>query len=209
MNHPYRVASEEERPRRTAECYCCKRPWDVCIRAAGQGPDELRRPQRGVCRQCHDHGPDVNQKDFAHLEMWTDFARALRRDYRDKEAELRRTVSGLEQQLLDRPEKIVERYIGQDEIDEAREEAERAFRSREMAFRALCEVRLLHREGQPGQCRCGLRLDRCPMAEIVDRYRALEKWEIEQYRRLKAGKTHNLPDGHPALLDPRWTPEGE
>jgi hypothetical protein len=92
------------------------------------------------------------------------------------------------------------------ELEEAREEADRAFRSRENAWQALCMVRLLHREGQPGQCRCGLRLDRCKTAQIVDHYPALEKWEKEQVLRLRRGLSHNLPEGHPAVLDRRWEP---
>jgi hypothetical protein len=50
----------------------------------------------------------------------------------------------------------VDRYVDFDALHAARSEAERAFRSREMAWRALVEVRLLHQEEGDRQCRCGL-----------------------------------------------------
>jgi len=79
------------------------------------------------------------------------------------------------------------RYIGLDEIEEAKTEAQRAFRSRENAWQALCLVRLHHREGQPGQCRCSRRLDLCETAQ-------------------RKGLYHALPHGHPAMLDRHWQP---
>ena len=110
----------------------------------------------------------------------------------------------MEQELRDRPKQIVVRHVGQEKIDEANAEAQRAFHSREKAWQALCEIRLIHREGSPGRCRCGKRLDTCEIALIVDRYPGLEKWEAEQVRRHRNYQRHQLPEGHPALLDPRW-----
>jgi len=135
-----------------------------------------------------------------HIEMW----RALVSKRDAAVAQLREEVADLEQELRDRPEKIVDRYVDLDKLQEAREQARRAYHSRENAWQALCMVRLIHREGQPGQCRCGQSLDRCKTAQIVDHYPGLENWEKEQVRRLRDRLDHNLPDGHPALLDARW-----
>lgn len=166
--------------------------------------DDHPRPRR--CPQCHDHARDSPRANQAHIEMWRALARSRKQDHERVEAQLRDQIAQLEQDLRDRPTRIVERWVDQDELEEAHTEADRAFRSRENAWQALCMVRLLHREGQPGQCRCGQRLDRCKTAQIVDRYPALEKWEREQVSRLRSGLTHNLPEGHPALLDRRWEP---
>jgi hypothetical protein len=141
-----------------------------------------------------------------HSEFWRELARSRQRDHDATGARLKARIAELEQELRDRPTQTVERWVDRDQLEEAREEADRAFRSRENAWQALCMVRLIHREGQPGQCRCGLRLDRCKVAQIMDHYPALEKWEKEQVRRLRRGLSHNLPDGHPALLDRRWEP---
>src|SRR5262249_15912877 len=119
---------------------------------------------------------------------------------------LRRQISQQEQELRDRPTRIIERYVDRQELDDAKAEADRAFRSRENAWQALCEIRLLHREGVSGRCGWGKRLDRCDIAAIVDRYPGLERWEKEQIQRLRNNLDHKLPDGHPAVLDPRWQP---
>jgi hypothetical protein len=166
--------------------------------------DDRPRPQR--CPPCHDHAPDTPEANQAHIEMWKALARSRKQDHERVEVQLRDRIAELEQELRDRPTRTVDRWVNRDELEEAQEEAQRAFRSRENAWQALCEVRLLHREGQPGQCRCGLRLDRCKVAQIVDHYPALEKWEREQVSRLRRGLIHALPEGHPALLDRRWEP---
>jgi hypothetical protein len=146
------------------------------------------------------------ERDRRHIELWRSLARVQRRD-QDAEAErLRRQILELEQELRDRPEKIVDRYVDRQELEHAKAEGDRAFRSRENAWQALCEVRLIHREGEPGRCRCGQRLDSCKIAQIVDRYPGLEQWERDQYLRLRNGQNHMLPDGHPAVLDRHWSP---
>jgi uncharacterized protein (DUF3084 family) len=103
-----------------------------------------------------------------HIELWQEFARSQQRAFNVKEDQLKNRIGQLEQELRDRPTQTVDRYVNLEELEEARKEAERAFRSRENAWQALCMIRLKHREGQPGQCRCGLRLDRCEVALIVD-----------------------------------------
>jgi hypothetical protein len=203
MNHPYRTASDEQRLQEGHVCTCCQRPWDVCIGATVAFGGLTR--QR-TCPACHGHGPSAMERDRTHIELWRVFLHSQQCDHNAKETLLQTRISDLEQELYDRPERIVERYVDLEELNEARGEARRAFRSRENAWQALCLVRLLHREGLPGECRCGLRLDRCETARIVDHYPGLEKWEREQVRRLRNGYDHNLPDGHPAVLDPRWQP---
>jgi hypothetical protein len=138
--------------------------------------------------------------------MWRALARSRKQDHERVETELRERIAELEQGLHDRPTRPVHHWVDQDELEEARKEAQRAFRSREHAWQALCEIRLLHREGQTGQGRCAQRLDRCKIAQIVEHYPALEKWEKEQLSRLRGGFEHNLPDSHPAVLDRNWQP---
>lgn len=164
------------------------------------------RPRQLTCRPCHDHGASAMEANRVHIEMWRALARSRKQDHERAEAHLKNRIAQLEQELRDRPTRTVERWVDRDKLEEAREEADRAFRSRENAWQALCLVWLIHREGQPGQCRCGLLLDRCKTAEIVDHYPGLEKWEREQVRRLRTGQVHALPEGHPALLDRRWEP---
>lgn len=141
-----------------------------------------------------------------HAELWRDLARLQQRRHDLTEAQLREQLAQMEQELRDRPTQTVDRWVDLDKLEEAEREALRAFRSRTNAWQALCEIRLLHCEAQAGQCRCGLRIDRCKIAQIIGHYPALEKWEREQLSRLRGGLEHNLPDGHPAVLDRNWQP---
>lgn len=202
MNSPYSVSSSP-RPDVGHACSCCLRPWSECAVDMSRS-DDHPRPRR--CPPCHGHAGDIARADRDHIEMWRTLARSRKQDHERVEAQLKARIAELEQDLRDRPTRTVDRWVDRDQLEEARAEADRAFRSRENAWQALCMVWLLHREGQPGQCRCGQSLDRCKTAPIVDHYPGQEKWEREQVRRLRSGLTHNLPKGHPALLDRRWEP---
>ncbi len=196
VNSPY---SAKSAPRSGGGyvCSCCLRPWDECVADTGRSDGQAR--QR-TCPPCHDHGPNMMAASRVHAELWQALARSRQLERDAAEALLRSQVAELEQELHDRPKQIVERYLDRDQLEAAREEADRAFRSRENAWQALCMVRLIHREGQPGQCRCGLHLDRCNTAQIVDHYPGLEKWEREQVSRLRRHlrtRTAGGPPGTP------------
>jgi hypothetical protein len=202
VNSPYQMSSSPL-PDVGHACSCCRRPWSECAVDMGRSDDH---PRLRKCPACHGHAEDSTEANGAHIEMWRALARSRKQDHERVEAGLRERIAELEQELHDRPTRPVHHWVDQDELEKAREEAQRAFRSRENAWRALCEIRLLHREAQAGQCRCGQRLDRCKIVQIVDHYPALEKWEKEQLSRVRGGLTHNLPDGHPAVLDRNWQP---
>jgi hypothetical protein len=178
-------------------CACCRRPWDVCFPEA-----ERRELREFVCHECKPHQGFTMQSDPEHIKLWRALLAGRRREHARMTADLKAQMADLEERLRNGP-----RTIGLYQIQAAQEEAQRAFRSRENAWQALCEVRLLHREAADGRCRCGARFDRCAEAQIVDRYPALVKWENEQYDRLRRGLIHALPDGHPAVLNPRWRPD--
>lgn len=187
-------------------CSCCRRPWKVCF------PESEPRGQRAsrpfVCADCREHQGMTLRSDPEHIRLWQSLLDQQQREHERVVARLGARIEDLERELQDRPEKLVERRIGEDELNTARAEADRAFRSRENAWQALTEIRLIHRESDHGQCRCGKRMDRCPEAQIVDRYPALARWEEEQVRRFRDGLSHGLPVNHPAVLDPRWRAAG-
>lgn len=206
MNHPFRTLSDEDRrPRGSSSsvCSCCQRPWEACLTDSGPGS---AIPSYGTCLPCYEHVAKGGDRDQVHIDLWRTFARARRRAHDAEVQRLRAQLAQKQRELEKRPEKLVELYVGQDELDEAEAEAQRAFRSREHAWQALSEVWVLHREGDPGRCRCGLRLDRCDVAQIIERYPALNDWVKEQFSRRQRGQVHMLPDGHPAVIDPHWRP---
>lgn len=59
--------------------------------------------------------------------------------------QLSERIESLIADLAARPEKVVLKYIDQDEMREAKDEADRAFRSRDHAYQAHCEIRLLQK----------------------------------------------------------------
>ena len=84
---------------------------------------------------------------------------------------------------------------------EAEDECDGTFRSCDDAYRALTEIRLLHREVDGGRCRCGSK--GCAVFEILHDHRSLESWERKQVERMKQGLPHALPAGHPDVLGRR------
>jgi oligoendopeptidase F len=80
-----------------------------------------------------------------HAELWQALAGSRQRDHDAAETRLKNRIAELEQELLDRPKQVVERYVDRNELEEARQEADRAFRSRESATWAGVEVWSLSR----------------------------------------------------------------
>ena len=139
---------------------------------------------------------------MAHVKIWQEeLARQLESLAERHSSE----VASIAKELADRPVRVVERNLDQGTVDEALGQRDAAFRSRDLAYQALCEVSLIHRDRGSGYCRCGLRTDRCETLPLVT-WRALGEWERKQVARKRAGQPHFLPQGHPALLDPRWEP---
>jgi len=193
-----------------SNCACCHRPW-------GEIPTFSRPRERGlpeidkysVCNECKPHAGHHMQMNTEHVKAWEALTERLRAEHAAQLSQLRVEIAQVRQELVSRPEKIVDRYIEADVLEAAQNEAQRAFRSRENAWQALTEVRLLHRETDDVKCRCGVRIDRCAVAKIVERYPGLRRWEEEQVSRLRRGEPHALPDAHPAVLDRRWLLPGE
>ena len=127
------------------------------------------------------------ERDRVHINLWRSLGQKQAQEHRAEAAQMREQIAHLEQELAERPVREVQRLVDADELQKYKDEADRAFRSREVAWQGLCEIRLRHREGEAGRCRCGLRMDRCQIAEIVGKYPALVKWEMEQVRRMPDG----------------------
>jgi hypothetical protein len=136
------------------------------------------------------------QQNREHIRLW----QALLADWQQKhDAE----ASRLQRRIADL-ERTIREGVEATQIAEAEAKAHQAYRSRDAAFEALCEIRLLHRDTGTGRCRCGKRLGQCPEAQIVDQYPALRRWEKEQVERYRRGEIYALPDNHPALLDAHY-----
>jgi hypothetical protein len=98
-----------------------------------------------VCHECKPHPGFTMQSDPEHIKLWRALLADRQREDARVTADLKAQMAELEERLRNGP-----RTIGLDQIQAALEEAQRAFRSRENTWQALCEVRLLHREGADG-----------------------------------------------------------
>lgn len=186
----------------TDTCSCCRRPWDICFSSPRHGT-----PREFVCDDCKPHQGSTFRSDPEHIELYKALLSAEEREHGNEVTRLNGRIADLERELQERPEKLVERWHGADEIQAATDEQQRAFRSRQNAWQALCEIRLLHREASDGKCRCGKRFKDCPEAQIVGYYPGLARWEKQEWERYKKYEDHALPERHPALTDPRWRPD--
>lgn len=144
-----------------------------------------------------------------HIPLWQTYVANLKREHDIELADAERRVSEAHQALAQRPEKIVEKYINQQDIVAAEEKADRAFRSRQVAWRALSELGMAHTELPGDRCRCGKHRRSCNEAAVVTSVAGLPAWEARQAAEHRAGRRHFLPDGHPALLDHRWSSDAE
>lgn len=193
-------------------CPCCGRTnaHYVPVRA----PDGL--PSRPVvCGLCAKHqgsnGYDLKRRDHTHIDMW-------REDLRDREqaltdaheqvvGKLQAQITRLEGKLEERPIQTVEVHVDKAELDEAWRQRDRAFRSRDRVMTDMTLLHLLHFETSSGKCRCGLQASRCEEMTILDGSRALNAWERWQTERRRRQEHHQLPSGHPGVVDARWDPD--
>lgn len=188
-------------------CPCCRRPFRLGGASIDTGaPGRSRR----LCTHCSQHqgstGLMMQRRDQDHVSLWERMWGQHEEELRGSQAKIEALRRELAEEIAQRPERVVVKHVDLDRLQEAEGRADRAYRARDSAFRALTEVRLLHREERGGLCRCGTRADRCELALIVDRYPALADWERRQVQRLRDYDTHELPDNHPAVLDRRRRP---
>jgi hypothetical protein len=193
---------------RLMTCTCCGRPWERCpvelkrvgLRGPGRNPDN-------VCRDCIDHAGFGLRMASEHIALWRSYVDAVEAEGQARLAEAEARVAKAQAELAARPEKVVEKYVNDGEIVAARAEGDRAFRSREYAWRALSALGVLHVELPDDRCRCGKHRRSCAEAALVEGIVGLRAWEARQAAEARAGRTHYLPEGHPALIDHTWQGE--
>jgi hypothetical protein len=144
------------------------------------------------------------QKDKEHIGLWRALAIQREHEHNREASRLEAQLKELRQELQDRPEKPVIKYIDADKITTAEEEKSRAFRSRLRSFQALAQILALHRERSPGRCQCGQAFLDCRVAQILYSYQAFMGWIDDQLTRLRRHGACDLPDDFPARFDPRW-----
>jgi hypothetical protein len=202
VTNPYAAAPKHVSD--SGRCDCCKRPWAVCVE-----PDQRWKPPKNqlTCRTCWEHAAAAwSKRDADHIELWRELINSRVGKLGGEIRQLKDQLAAAQQELDERPEKEVVKYIGEDEIRAAQEEAQRAFASRQRAWQALSQIQAMHRERNDGRCQCGLQFTKCKEAQIISGYPALIDWVKDELARLNCGLDCDLPDKHPARFDPRWHP---
>jgi hypothetical protein len=201
-NSPYAPTRSGETS--SGRCDCCLRPWSVCIE-----PDQRWRPPKNqhTCKPCweHAHAP-WSKRDQEHINLWRGLMSTRVDALRAEISQLKAQLGAAKQELDERPEKEIVKYIGEDEIRAAEEESQRAFASRQRAWQVLSELHRRHRERNNGQCQCGRPFNKCGDAEIIAGYPAFMDWLKAEVARYWRGQPCDLPVAHPARFDPRWRP---
>lgn len=145
-------------------------------------------------------GPKMQQRDLDHLRVW----QALTLELRQEIAKQKTAVADMQDELDARPTRIVTENLDQQQVDEAKAERDQAYQSRDRAFHLLSAAALLHSEAEPNRCACGLQLQKCAVAQLLEEEgRGLRNWESKQRQRMEDGYPHSLPDNHPFVLDRR------
>jgi hypothetical protein len=88
--------------------------------------------------------------DRVYIDLWRSLGQAQARTHQSEAAQMRGQIVRLEQELADRPVKEVERYIGADEIQAHKDEADRAFRETLVVYSSAANVALI----RPLYCTC-------------------------------------------------------
>ena len=190
-------------------CECC-----LLVRAQlapTKAPDGLPSTPR-FCPDCLGHlssSREAARRDRAHFELY-----AASADERVAEVERVRHVEAtgfaerlalMQQELDERPVRVVTENLDKVEIDQALAERTAALRSRDWAFHDLSSIRLLHRPAGV-KCSCGLEVNSCRTLKyfVSSEGAHLDSWETSQGKRVAQGLESRLPDGHPARYDRSW-----
>lgn len=207
----------------TAECECCKIPCEMWFTSAS---DPL------ICKGCRNHLGDsptrCAQRNRQHAGLYRS---ELQLSQQGREAD-RRSHTAEMQKLEDRhTQKIVqmeaelteqrvelsdlravirsgelnpavEKWLADQEVRDALDRRDRAYRSRDFAFAALWGMAKLHRYDEHDEhlCICGRKASKCrELQAIAPELAALDDWEDKQIERLRDDLEHGLPREHPEV----------
>lgn len=206
-------------------CVCCQSPGAQFGKPpmAPNGLPVAARPLCGICTKHQgSHPSDLERRNRQHLEQWQlDFERQqqmyeARQAKRDAAADkiisgLRETIEKLKDEIRSKPVQLVERNLDQEKVDEAIRERDNSNAARLRTHQTLAQLRVVHHNTGCGLCKCGKSLTKCVETEILDSDRSFLRWEARQVDRIRRDGPYAsaLPEGHPAMINPRWSPPGE
>ena len=201
-----------------AYCGCCrgKNVYFGPVKA----PDGLPSTA-SLCGICSRHWGDdparTKRREQDHFEQWQHDMDALEQQHRselraqtEQIAGLRAEIRTLEQTLDERPVRIVRENLDQETVDQAHEERAKAQFARDRAYRTIAELRGMHHDTGRGTCKCGTHISKCDIIRLIDNDQPFLRWEARQVALLRQNgrASAELPQNHPARINPRWSPSG-
>lgn len=200
----------------TAKCLCCHVGTEFTFTA---------RSDHVICKGCVRHQGDTlakaKQRDTDHVALWRSELDLAMEHHAEEIARLLDVISQRDQELATQrieiqdlqavvrtgvesaPLGTVQHWWVDEQIANAVDQRDSAYRSRDHAYRALWAVDELHHEddARDRYCSCGRRVDQCKVFDaIAPAVNALRKWEKNQMDRLHRDLPHGLPDEHPEVL---------
>lgn len=197
-------------------CECCKLPNEFTF---------ATKHDRVICKGClpHTGSPEKQQRrlrDHAGLylselclaqeerateaERYRDNLRDLRAKHQEDLDQLNAKIAQLRAALHDgTTNPVVDRWLADEAVIQARENRDRAYRARDAAFAAVWQIDRLHHcdDSSSDYCSCGRAQRKCrELDAIKTELNALRRWEDVQIERLLDGLNHGPPDNHPEVL---------
>lgn len=201
----------------TIACLCCGHPFRITLRSQ----TDLR-----ICDRCKSHqGPrKAEQRESAHRKWWSEAFAHMQQERRQVEADKHVEHREMRERLLsitaENDSEIAnliaevdfvsrgnrsadsEARIESEELRDAIDQRNSAYRSRDRAYGALWLALEVHHSGNDGlNCSCGLKVNKCEVWDAVASIApTIWKWERDQIERLHSERPHGLPDEHPEVV---------
>ncbi|MGE2715141.1 hypothetical protein ACQI4L_13860 [Mycolicibacterium litorale] len=208
----------------TADCECCKIPCQMwftsvsdqvickgCVGHLGDSPvrcAQRNRQHAGLYRSelliCQEDRQSDLRKHEAEMQRLKD-RHAQKVEQLERELAAQRVELGDLRAVIRNGElnPAVEQWFADEEVRDALDKRNRAYRSRDFVFAALWGVARVHRpdEQNDGFCTCGRKESKCQVLQAIEpELRALDDWEDKQIERLRDDLDHGLPWNHPEVL---------
>jgi|SRR6187551_143438 len=181
-------------------------------------PTDHRPP---VCIECEKHVGKPDQRDREHVRDWRAAYAASERSTNRRIESMHAATEAVERQLASNKAELQEavnviagdyfkasigdlqKRLESTIVMEHSDKMEAAYRQRSRAFAVLWRVDRLHNTYDSkvrGQCTCGTAEERCKILQILKPFATeIDSWEACEKDRLRSGKTHGLPNEHPAV----------
>jgi len=139
------------------------------------------------------------------MDVALDKERILLRKCEAQIADLEAKILQMQEELAARPVQVVHKNLDQDTVDDALKGRGDAFRARDSAYGLVAQFRGLHHDTGRGICSCGTPVNKCTATKILDGSPSFRRWESRQCENLRRSYFSELPAGHPARTNPRWS----